>query len=194
MVRNVLTLAVLGFAVLVGIGLGPDFPKLETAAVAEYHYHAEWASYLAPEEDCPGGEDTDAPPGDQRQTMLCLLNWARARHGLSALPTSRVLTKSAAMKARVMVACDEFAHAPCGVTPDEGARSLGYKGSFGENISWGNLVARAPRPTVDGWLHSPGHRTNLLRPQWREQGIALLRADRYQGTDDAAVWVSQFGS
>ena len=178
-------------------GYGPDLLRLQTpgadAEWADFEYGKEWAAYLAPEEVCPGGENVDASVAEQQGTVLCLLNWARTQRGLQALPSSPVLMRSTQLKAADLARCDHFVHAACGVPYETGARSLGYLQPLGENIAWGTGPARAPRPTVDGWLHSTGHRNNLFRPQWREQGIGLLRVNRYLGEDDAAVWVSQFG-
>jgi uncharacterized protein YkwD len=52
----------------------------------------------------------------------------------------------------------------------------------------------APRPALDGWLNSPGHRENLLNPIWTEQGIALNDAKHFTYGRDAAVWASEFGT
>lgn len=197
MLRKILPLAILALVVLSATGRMPGFLALQLpgddGGWADYEYHAEWAGYLAPEEECPGDQEVDATVGEQQQAIVCLLNWARAREGLAALPTSQVLMASAAMKATDLARCDEFVHTPCGRAVDAGARSLGYARPLGENIAWSTGPARAPRATVDSWLGSREHRLNLLRPQWREQGIALLRVDGYQGADGAAVWVSQFG-
>jgi uncharacterized protein YkwD len=193
---KILLLAAVVLLTFTVTGQGPGFLRLQMPAGDGWHdyaYHPEWAAYLAPEAECPGGEDVDASPAEQQQTILCLLNWARARDALAALPASPVLMTSAAMKASDLVRCDEFVHTPCGTAVEAGARSLGYVRPLGENIAWSTGPARGPRATVDSWLGSPEHRLNLLSPRWREQGIALLHVSRYQGADDAAVWVSQFG-
>ena len=197
MLRKILPLAALGLTLAMATGYGPHVLRLQTpgadAEWSEFEYGKEWAAYLAPEEACPGGEKVEAPVAEQQVTVLCLLNWARTQRGLPALQTSPVLMRSTELKAADLARCDEFLHTPCGIAYDAGARSLGYSSPVGENIAWGTGPARAPRPTVDGWLHSPGHRSNLFRREWREQGIALLAVGRYQGEHDAAVWVSQFG-
>jgi uncharacterized protein YkwD len=45
---------------------------------------------------------------------------------------------------------------------------------------------------VDGWLNSPHHRENLFRPEWRFQGISVVRVDDFRGERDVAIWVSEF--
>ena len=51
----------------------------------------------------------------------------------------------------------------------------------------------APRPSLDGWLNSPGHRENLFRPEWRTQGIAVEKVERFGQDRNMTLWVNQFG-
>ena len=37
-----------------------------------------------------------------------------------------------------------------------------YKRSFGENVAFNSGHSDAVYTAVDGWIHSPGHRKNLL--------------------------------
>ncbi len=67
------------------------------------------------------------------------------------------------------------------------ARRAGYGGNFvGENIACGYPDAAA---VVDGWMTSPGHRANILRPEFREIGVAAALDD--EGTP---YWVQVFGT
>jgi uncharacterized protein YkwD len=153
-----------------------------------------WAAYLAPESVCPGGEDRSAPVAEQERTMICLLNWARARRGQPALPVSPMLAASARLKAEDIVRCSDFAHEACGKEADSVAHEVGYSGfSWGENLYAGPGEFARPRVAVDRWLNSDGHRENLFRDSWQEQGVALRTAEEFDGYSDAAVWVSHFG-
>ena len=51
----------------------------------------------------------------------------------------------------------------------------------------------APRPAVDAWLNSPGHRENLFQPDWRTVGISLLPGATLDDIEDGVVWVNHFG-
>ena len=44
-----------------------------------------------------------------------------------------------------------------------------------------------------GWLDSPKHRANLFKPDWTEQGIALVYVERFRGVASSRIWVSHFG-
>jgi uncharacterized protein YkwD len=70
-------------------------------------------------------------------------------------------------------------------------RRVGYaRGSYvvGENLAWGTGALGSAESAIRGWLSSPGHRTTLLSPRWRDVGVA-----RVVGPGGGAVWVAQFG-
>jgi uncharacterized protein YkwD len=125
--------------------------------------------------------------------MRCLLDWARRERGLPPLATNAVLARPASLKAADIVRCGDFSHTPCGMPFEATFRAVGYSGQSGENIVWGEGAARTPRLLMDSWLHSTGHRENLFRSEWREQGLAVLQVDSFLGTGPAAVYVHQFG-
>jgi uncharacterized protein YkwD len=152
-----------------------------------------WRSYLADERTCPGGEDAKAPLPAQAQTMVCLIDYARSRAGLASLPVSATLSASARLKGDDILRCGVFAHSPCGEEPSTGVRGLGYEGRFGENLYVADGRFGAPRVALDGWLNSPGHRENLLRPEWRVQSLYVVKAERFREYRGATVWVSHFG-
>jgi uncharacterized protein YkwD len=170
--------------------LGPRYDR--TAPL--YAKDDPWAAYLAPESACPGGEDRSAPVAEQERTMVCLLNWARARRGLSALPVNPTLSTAARLKAEDIRRCSDFAHEACGKDARAVADQAGYPGSaWGENLYTGSRELGRPRVAVDGWLNSEGHRENLFRNLWHEQGVALLPVPSFEGHSGTAIWVSQFG-
>jgi uncharacterized protein YkwD len=173
--------------------LFPGGPRITTYEAPLYARDDPWKRWLAPESACPGGERTEGSRTAQTRTLLCLLNYARAREGLKPLELSRLLSRSSAAKAAAIVRCDEFAHEPCGQPANEAAERAGYRGSFGENLYAAEGKWVAPRVAVDGWLNSAGHRKNLFRPEWRTVGIALLRDADFDRFDDAVIWVNEFG-
>jgi uncharacterized protein YkwD len=151
-----------------------------------------WKGSLAGEDACPGGESADKPSGEQRQTMLCLVNYARAEQGVQPLAASPVLNRSAAAKANAMFYCDRFAHSPCGGRASQEALDAGYEGPFGENAYLAVHSLAAPRVALDHWLNSPGHRENLFDPHWRTIGIARRDHSDVEHVIDGVVWITQF--
>jgi uncharacterized protein YkwD len=180
-----------GGARLGGTGLAE--PGLVHEVAPPLHTGTPWSRYLAPEGTCRGDGSADSPVPQQLFAMRCLLDWARSQRGLPGLPLDLALARSSELKAAAIVLCDDFSHTPCGASFRVTFDAAGWRGSSGENIAWGSSLARSPRILVDGWLHSDGHRENLFDPEWRAQGLALLRSDRFQGAKRAAVWVHQFG-
>jgi uncharacterized protein YkwD len=175
-----------------GIGAGPlRGPTVEERPL--YAADDPWLAYLADERRCPGGEDTSRPLAEQVETMVCLIDYARARAGLGPVALSPTLSRSAQLKGEEIVRCGVFAHAPCGGEADAAVRALGYRGSFGENLYVADGPFAAPRPALDGWLNSPGHRENLFRTQWRVHSVHARKVPRFREYRDATIWVSQFG-
>ena len=71
-----------------------------------------------------------------------------------------------------------FEHvSPDGVTPAQRIVAAGYAvrpgGMTGENIAWGEGIKGTPAEIVDAWMHSPGHRENILRPAFSEVGMGM---------------------
>ena len=54
---------------------------------------------------------------------------------------------------------------------------------IGENLATGYC---APQDVVTGWMNSPGHRANILRPEFNEIGVAYIEGD--VPTVDGQVW------
>jgi hypothetical protein len=177
----------------IGYRLFPGGPTITTYERPLYADDDPWHDWLAPETTCPRGDATGGSAGDQIHTMLCLLNYARAREGLRPLARSTLLSGTSLAKAREIVKCQTFAHEPCGLPADHAARAAGYRGPFGENIYAAEGRWVAPRVAVDQWLNSPGHRENLFRPQWGTIGIGLLRDAAFEPYEDGVIWVNQFG-
>jgi uncharacterized protein YkwD len=130
---------------------------------------------------CAGADvmPSSAKAAKVRAATLCLLNAQRRSHGLRKLRANGRLRRAAAGYARFMVARDFFAHeGPDGSTPLSRIRSTRYlrgarSWAIGENLAWGTGSFATPRATVRAWMHSPGHRANILNGSFREIGIGV---------------------
>ena len=160
-----------------------------------YPAHDAWASYLPAPNACAESTDASAAPVVAKRAMICVLNYARLRAGLTPLRISPLLNRSASLKAYDIIRCAQFTHAACGKDPHAVADEAGYP-----QVSWGENLALSPGPfaaarvTADGWLNSDHHRENLFDPRWTEQGIAEVVVPEFQGQHDVAIWVSEFGA
>ena len=100
--------------------------------------------------------------------------------GLSPLSENFLLNKAAQMKVDDMFAKQYFEHvSPSGVGPSGLAQAVGYEYVVvGENLALGDF--KGDLGVVTAWMNSPGHRANILKPQYREIGVAVGRG-MYEG-------------
>jgi uncharacterized protein YkwD len=151
---------------------------------------------LAPAHFCPNPA-LSAPEHAQIDAMLCYHAYARRRLGVRVLRSVLPLYRSAALKARWIFACRRFTHTPCGHPFTSAFGDADYTQgtwSVGENLGWGSGLPAGVREMFAAWLDSPEHRLNIVRPGWREIGLARVHAIRLFGYDDVTVWVAHFGS
>jgi uncharacterized protein YkwD len=153
-----------------------------------------WKPYLAGEQACPGGERLDLPLARQADIMVCLVNFARRRRGLQPVSTVELLNRTSVLKADKIEQCTDFNHNACGEDAAADARSAGYRGAWGENLFIAEGPWGAPRPALDGWLNSSEHRQNLFRPEWRTQGLAVMKMATFGDEHDVTLWVDEFGT
>jgi uncharacterized protein YkwD len=131
---------------------------------------------------CPDArmQPTAGDVADVRAATLCLVNRERAKHGEQPLHWNIHLVASAQGHTENMAFQDYFAHiGRSGITPLQRIRRSGYIYSsrlgfeIGENIGWGSLWLGTPRAVVAAWMHSAGHRANILDRRFRDTGIGV---------------------
>ena len=117
------------------------------------------------------------------QTIHEEVNHRRRFHGLETLPFDHHLVGIARAHSCDMACRDFFAHeSPDGMTPADRYRRMGHDPRpVGENISKryptsGSSTDKIATRVVDGWMNSQGHRENILKSQWRAEGIGVFRA------------------
>ncbi len=140
-------------------------------------------------------------PSLSEQYMLELINAERAAVGAQPLVFDDNLQESTEVHSRWMLASDVFAHEGAnGSSPGERMKEAGYRltGTWAsaENIAWVSL--REPEGYRDevrllhkNLMNSPGHRENILNPDFEEIGIGI-KIGNMQGWD-AAVVTQNFG-
>ena len=153
---------------------------------------------------CPGGDvtPTTANLAQASHSTLCLLNHQRVIHGLRRLHSSRKLRSAANAYSWAMVRHDFFNHvSPSGSTLLSRVRKTAYLASargwaLGENIAWGAGQLATPRQTVNAWMHSSGHRHNILTGRFREIGIGIAPGApvRLPAGMAAATYTTDFGT
>jgi uncharacterized protein YkwD len=115
----------------------------------------------------------DARPRPELEArMLELVNEERRKHGLKELKADTELREVARKHSADMLARSYFSHlSPEGSTPFERMRREGVRFMIaGENLA----LARNVQMAHTGLMQSPGHRANILRPEFGRLGIGIL--------------------
>ena len=127
----------------------------------------------------------------------CLINGERTSYGLQPVTPNTDLRQAALSHSDEMIREGYFEHtSPAGLTFIDRIDGTGYmhgarSWEVGENLVWGTGPLSTPLALVTAWMNSPPHRENLLRPAFREIGIAAVagtpvsreRSDRCHGVE-----------
>ena len=134
------------------------------------------------------------------ELTLCLLNEERRMRDLPPLRQNALLAQAALAHSQDMVQRGFFEHdTPDGVTPQDRILRTGYvtgRGkATGENLAWGEGFRASPGEIVEGWMRSPGHKRNILRPSFQEIGFGIvLEVPAVVGGDEqGATYTTTFG-
>jgi hypothetical protein len=125
------------------------------------------------------------------QNLVNLINQARTVQNLSSLNVNSKLNEAASLKAQDMIVNDYFDHtSPSGVSPWYWFGQAGYSFVWaGENLA---IHFTDTNAVFDAWMASPGHRDNILNPNFKEIGVAV--AGGKIGGRQTTVSVLDFGS
>ncbi|WP_437344765.1 CAP domain-containing protein [Streptomyces tubercidicus] len=134
----------------------------------------------------PSPSTTTAPASDTATRILELVNDKRSRkEGCSPLTLNNKLNKAAQDHSQDMADHQNMSHTGSdGSSADERVTRAGYKWSTtGENVAHGYTT---PESVMEGWMHSPGHRANILNCSFKELGVGLAQPGNY--------WTQDFGA
>jgi uncharacterized protein YkwD len=134
------------------------------------------------------GSGAMSPSAPMQRQMLALVNENRRRGGCDRLVPDRRLIVAAYEHAAEMARHGYLAHeSPDGEGSSDRMSDAGYRWSrYGENI------ARGPEgvaEVVAGWMHSPGHRENIMDCRLEQMGVGLAFA-----ADRTPYWVQDFAT
>ena len=114
-----------------------------------------------------------AQAASRAEQVLALVNAERRKAGLGPLALSQRCQAQADKRAKEICQRGRFNHKGA----FNGLRGYGW---MGENIAKGY---RSPAAVVRGWMHSKGHRANILSPRFTHLGVGVCRG----------YWVQTFG-
>lgn len=176
--RKIAILAVAGLMLGVGAGCQED----DTGALRTII--GDGLAPTGPMDPCMRAEDEDRLISE----MLEQINRERRRRSLPVVKRNETLDRIAEFYACRMIDGGFFSH----VDPDDDSHIDSRAGDFGyafqklgENLGAGQYsVDRVMRE----WMRSPGHRANLLDPEFTEVGLAVR-----VGGEHGVYWVQEFG-
>lgn len=116
-----------------------------------------------------------APNSNFAEEVVRLVNIERENNGLSPLSTLTLLTEASQIRANEVTQL--FSHdrpngTSCFTVLSE--LKVSYR-ACGENIAQGQ---KTPQEVVTGWMNSPGHRANILNPNFNYIGVGLAKDNR----------------
>lgn len=146
---------------------------------------------------CSGGGDelSAGSVSVSESVTFCLINRERTTRGLRALHRNKRLNLASRRHARSMAARNFFAHGNF-VGRIRTAKYLRGARAWrlGENIAWGSGVLGSPAEIVDSWMHSPGHRANILSRSFKEIGVGIAYGTPNRSYGDGGTYVTDFGT
>lgn len=127
-----------------------------------------------------------APNSDQtRKDLLKLHNRQRKEEGEKPLKLNAKLSEAAQDYAEYLAKSGKFSHTAKG-TMSSRVKDAGYKPkAVGENIAVGQ---RSVSTVLKSWMHSEGHKKNILSGKYTEVGFGIAR-----NKEGRLLWVTDFG-
>ena len=139
------------------------------------YYKNHWAVFY--------GKPAEPASLNYAKEMLALVNQARIKHGVKPLKLNEELQRGAAIRAQEIMT--RYSH----TRPNGQKCNTVYNGKYrysGENIYKGIATVKE---AFEGWMRSPGHRSNILNPDYREFGVGYYFN---KNTEEMHYWVQSF--
>ncbi|WP_134685729.1 SafA/ExsA family spore coat assembly protein [Brevibacillus migulae] len=120
------------------------------------------------------------------EQVIQMVNAERAKAGLRPLANNWQLSRVARIKSQDMRDRRYFSHiSPTYGSPFDMMRAFNISyHAAGENIAAGQRTAAQ---VMQGWMNSPGHRQNILNPQYTQIGVGYVEGGAY-----GVYWTQMF--
>lgn len=170
-----------GMIVLVGI--------LLIGLIFVYQNPNVWEDIVVERDSIESKESITGSENSLENLILTKINYERTSRGLNSLVENPLLSTVARLHSEDMLKRNFYNHVnPEGQNPTDRALLAGYYGGVGENIFKygviGAFFGPVPIPRVlwfnddavasalvNGWMSSPGHKANILKPSYKIIGI-----------------------
>lgn len=184
-------------AVIAGIGFGAALNYREakannsreaalSAEKQEYQRRIDEEEAIKAEEERKRVEFTTA-------NLTKFTNDERVKYGLQPVAENILLDRSAQAKCEHMVKYNYWEHvAPDGTQPWYFITAQGYSYSrAGENLGYGWPNSER---LLEGWMNSPKHKDNIVKPNYTQVGFGICQSDNYIGRGKQNVIVQHFAT
>ena len=149
---------VAGSALLAALFVVPGVADAQAATPARHH-------------PAPVATAATAPGSSAAAQMLALVNTERGKAGCGPVRLDARLSAAATKHSQDMADHDYFSHvSQNGDTFVTRIQAEGYPRARSENIAAGSTTAAG---TMDQWMTSPGHRTNILDCTAKDMGVGV---------------------
>jgi uncharacterized protein YkwD len=129
-----------------------------------------------------------------RNAVICLINKQRNGQGRGDLDRDYRLIEAARKHSGAMARKGCFSHECPGEKSLLGRlKAVNYitggltRWAYGENIAYGTDRAGTPREIVSDWMHSSGHRSNILSRTFEDVGVG------FHNKGDRGYYTADFG-
>ncbi|EPE99248.1 CAP domain-containing protein [Rhizobium grahamii] len=119
---------------------------------------------------CLGAAQPPSATGDFGAQTLALINSYRTSRGLAPLAANGTLKALARQHSQYQATRRHMSHDGFRHRSAQ-AKAAGLSIVCSENVGSGHLT---PQQLFSGWRRSPGHNTNLLRPNLRYAGVSVV--------------------
>jgi uncharacterized protein YkwD len=120
----------------------------------------------------PATSRASTVPDKITQELFARLNAERQARGLDTLKWDAGLANMAADWTRHMASTNDFSHRDLGAASN--LPGIDKFSALGENIAWVEGYPNEAFQLHTGWMHSDGHRSNMLQPGFDSVGIAVV--------------------
>ena len=138
------------------------------------------------QDDSTKDEPVSAGQSSMTSQVVSLVSSERVAQGIAALQCDSKLSEIAQQKAEDMAKNQYFSHtSPTYGSAFDMLKAAGYSyKTAGENIAMGQKSAAS---VMDGWMHSSGHRANILHTSYEKIGVGYAVS-----ADGTPYWVQIF--
>jgi len=124
------------------------------------------------------------------KNIINLTNKEREKNGLSKITTNELLSKAAYKKGLEILNSQTFSHTINEKKFSTWIKESGYKYLYsGENLAINFLTSEG---AIKAWLDSETHKENILNPNFKEIGVAIVEGE-FEG-ENSIIIVQVFGS